>query len=150
MRGCPVGCRFCQAGYVYRPTRERDPNQVRDTVVRSVRATGYDSFSLSSLNTGEYGAVHPLLFDLMDRFEPENVSVSLSSMHASTMTEGLAQQIRRVRKSGFTIAPEAGTQRLRDVINKNLDEAQILNACRLAFEAGWDLIKLYFMIGVPT
>jgi radical SAM superfamily enzyme YgiQ (UPF0313 family) len=145
-----VGCRFCQAGYVYRPTRERDPNQVRDTVVRSVRATGYDSFSLSSLNTGEYGAVHPLLFDLMDRFEPENVSVSLSSMHASTMTEDLAKQIRRVRKSGFTIAPEAGTQRLRDVINKNLDEAQILNACRLAFEAGWDLIKLYFMIGLPT
>ncbi|HEX5042651.1 MAG TPA: TIGR03960 family B12-binding radical SAM protein [Candidatus Polarisedimenticolaceae bacterium] len=150
MRGCPVGCRFCQAGYVYRPTRERDPNQVRDTVVRSVRATGYDSFSLSSLNTGEYGAVHPLLFDLMDRFEPENVSVSLSSMHASTMTEDLARQIRRVRKSGFTIAPEAGTQRLRDVINKNLSEAQILTACRLAFEAGWDLIKLYFMIGLPT
>ena len=150
MRGCPVGCRFCQAGYVYRPTRERDPNQVRDTVVRSVRATGYDSFSLSSLNTGEYGAVHPLLFDLMDRFEPESVSVSLSSMHASTMTEDLARQIRRVRKSGFTIAPEAGTQRLRDVINKNLSEAQILEACRLAFEAGWDLIKLYFMIGLPT
>ena len=150
MRGCPVGCRFCQAGYVYRPTRERDPNQVRDTVIRSIRATGYDEFSLSSLNTGEYGAVHPLLFDLMDRFEPERVSVSLSSMHASTMTPELAQQVRRVRKSGFTIAPEAGTQRMRDVINKNLSEAQILEACRLAFEAGWDLIKLYFMIGLPT
>jgi radical SAM family uncharacterized protein/radical SAM-linked protein len=150
MRGCPVGCRFCQAGYIYRPTRERDPNQVRDTVIRSVRSTGYDEFSLASLNTGEYGSVQPLLFDLMDRFEPESVSVSLSSMHASTMTEELAQQVRRVRKSGFTIAPEAGTQRLRNVINKNLDEAQILNACRLAFEAGWDLIKLYFMIGLPT
>lgn len=150
MRGCPVGCRFCQAGYVYRPTRERDPNQVRDTVIRSVRATGYDEFSLASLNTGEYGAIHPLLFDLMDRFEPESVSVSLSSMHASTMTRELAEQVRRVRKSGFTIAPEAGTQRLRNVINKNLDEAQILEACRLAFEAGWDVIKLYFMIGLPT
>jgi radical SAM-linked protein len=150
MRGCPVGCRFCQAGYIYRPTRERDPNQVRDTVVRSVRSTGYDQFSLASLNTGEYGAIQPLLFDLMDRFEPESVSVSLSSLHASTMTEDLARQVRRVRKSGFTIAPEAGTQRLRNVINKNLDEAQILNACRLAFEAGWDLIKLYFMIGLPT
>ena len=150
MRGCPVGCRFCQAGYIYRPTRERDPNQVRDTVIRSVRATGYDAFSLASLNTGEYGAVEPLLFDLMDRFEPESVSVSLSSLHASTMTEDLARQVRRVRKSGFTIAPEAGTQRLRNVINKNLDEAQILNACRLAFEAGWDQIKLYFMIGLPT
>jgi radical SAM-linked protein len=150
MRGCPVGCRFCQAGYIYRPTRERDPNQVRDTVIRSVRSTGYDQFSLASLNTGEYGAVQPLLFDLMDRFEPESVSVSLSSMHASTMTEELARQVRRVRKSGFTIAPEAGTQRLRNVINKNLNEDQILNACRLAFEAGWDLIKLYFMIGLPT
>ncbi len=150
MRGCPVGCRFCQAGYIYRPTRERDPNQVRDTVIRSVRATGYDQFSLASLNTGEYGAVQPLLFDLMDRFEPESVSVSLSSLHASTMTEDLARQVRRVRKSGFTIAPEAGTQRLRNVVNKNLNEEQILNACRLAFEAGWDLIKLYFMIGLPT
>jgi radical SAM family uncharacterized protein/radical SAM-linked protein len=150
MRGCPVGCRFCQAGYVYRPTRERDPNQVRDTVIRSIRATGYDEFSLASLNTGEYGAIHPLLFDLMERFEPERVSVSLSSMHASTINEELAREVRRVRKSGFTIAPEAGTQRLRNVINKNLDEAQILNACRLAFEAGWDVIKLYFMIGLPT
>jgi radical SAM family uncharacterized protein/radical SAM-linked protein len=150
MRGCPVGCRFCQAGYVYRPTRERDPNAVRDAVIRSVRATGYDGFSLSSLNTGEYGAVHPLMFDLMDRFEPERVSVSLGSMHASTMTEELAREVRRVRKSGFTIAPEAGSQRLRDVINKNLSEDQILEACRLAFEAGWEQIKLYFMIGLPT
>jgi radical SAM-linked protein len=150
MRGCPVGCRFCQAGYVYRPTRERDPNQVRDTVVRSVRATGYDQFSLASLNTGEYGAIHPTMYDLMDRFEQERVSISLSSMHASTITPELAEQVRRVRKSGFTIAPEAGTQRMRDVINKNLSEEQILTACRLAFEAGWDQIKLYFMIGLPT
>ncbi|RKZ14589.1 B12-binding domain-containing radical SAM protein [bacterium] len=149
MRGCPVGCRFCQAGYVYRPTRERDPNQVRDTVIRSVRATGYDQFSLSSLNTGEYGAVQPLIVDLMDRFEPEKVSINLSSMHASTITPELAAQLRRVRKSGFTIAPEAGTQRMRDVINKNLNEEQILEACRLAFDAGWNLIKLYFMIGLP-
>jgi radical SAM family uncharacterized protein/radical SAM-linked protein len=150
MRGCPVGCRFCQAGYVYRPTRERDPNQIRDTVVRSLRATGYDQFSLSSLNTGEYGSIHPVMFDLMDRFEPENVSISLSSMHASTITPELAEQVRRVRKSGFTIAPEAGSQRMRNVINKNLEEEEILTACRLAFEAGWDAIKLYFMIGLPT
>ena len=86
----------------------------------------------------------------MDRFEPEKVSINLSSMHASTITPELAAQVRRVRKSGFTIAPEAGTQRMRDVINKNLDEEQILTACRLAFEAGWDHIKLYFMIGLPT
>ena len=150
MRGCPVGCRFCQAGYVYRPTRERDPNQLRDTVIRSVRGTGYDQFSLSSLNTGEYGAIHPVMTDLMDRLEPESVSISLSSMHASTITPQLSEQVRRVRKSGFTIAPEAGSQRLRNVINKNLDEEQIVTACRLAFAAGWDLIKLYFMIGLPT
>jgi len=150
MRGCPVGCRFCQAGYVYRPTRERDPNQLRDTVIRSVRGTGYDQFSLSSLNTGEYGAIHSVMFDLMDRFESEKVSISLSSMHASTITPELAAEVRRVRKSGFTIAPEAGSQRMRNVINKNLDEEQILTACRLAFEAGWDVVKLYFMIGLPT
>ncbi len=150
MRGCPTGCRFCQAGYVYRPTRERDPNGLRDTVVRSIRATGYDEFSLASLNSGEYGAIVPLLLDLMDRFEPESVSVSLSSLHASSLTRELAEQVRRVRKSGFTIAPEAGTQRLRDAINKNLTEEQILEACRLAFEAGFDLLKLYFMIGLPT
>jgi radical SAM-linked protein len=123
---------------------------VRDTVIRSVRGTGYDQFSLSSLNTGEYGAIQPVMFDLMDRFEPEKVSISLSSMHASTITPELAAQVRRVRKSGFTIAPEAGTQRLRDVINKNLSEQQILDACRLAFEAGWDHVKLYFMLGLPT
>jgi radical SAM family uncharacterized protein/radical SAM-linked protein len=150
MRGCPVGCRFCQAGYVYRPTRERRPEDVKDAVVRSIRATGYDEFSLASLNTGEYGAIRPLLLDLMSRFEPEWVSASLSSLHASTMTAELVEQIRRVRKSGFTIAPEAGTQRLRDVVNKNLTEEQILQACRLAFEAGWDAIKLYFMVGLPT
>lgn len=150
MRGCPVGCRFCQAGYVYRPARERHPDSVRETVVRSLRATGYDEFSLASLNSGEYGAIRPLLLDLMDRLEGDSVSASLSSLHASTLTRDLAEQARRVRKSGFTIAPEAGTQRLRDAVNKNLDEAQILEACRAAFEAGWEQIKLYFMIGLPT
>ncbi|MDQ7006489.1 MAG: TIGR03960 family B12-binding radical SAM protein [Acidobacteriota bacterium] len=149
-RGCPVGCRFCQAGYIYRPTRERDPAQVREGVRRSIEATGYDEFSLTSLNTGEYGAIEPLLTQLMDEMEPRSVSVGLSSLHASTMTENLAAQVRRVRKTGFTIAPEAGSQRLRDVINKNLTEAQILEATRLAFEAGWTTIKLYFMIGLPT
>jgi len=122
MRGCPVGCRFCQAGYAYRPTRQRDPEQVRDTAIRSVRATGYDQFSLSSLNSGEYAAIQPVMIDLMERFEPERVSLSLSSLHASTITPELASHLRKVRKSGFTIAPEAGTQRLRDVINKNLDD----------------------------
>lgn len=149
-RGCPVGCRFCQAGYIYRPTRERDPETILEGVRRSVAATGYDEFSLTSLNTGEYGAIEALLTRLMDEMEPRSVSVGLSSLHASTMTENLAEQVKRVGKTGFTIAPEAGSQRLRDVINKNLTEEQILEATRLAFDAGWVSVKLYFMIGLPT
>ena len=150
MRGCPTGCRFCQAGYLYRPTRERNPAAVREGVRASIAATGYDEFSLTSLNSGKYGAMLPLLTALMDEMAPRRVSVGLSSLHATTLSEELAAQVRRVRKTGFTMAPEAGSQRLRDVINKNLDEEQILRAARLAFEAGWDLVKLYFMIGLPT
>ena len=150
MRGCPVGCRFCQAGYVYRPTRERRPEAVSEGVARSLASTGFDQFSLTSLNTGEYGAVEPLLSEMMDAMEPKQISVSLGSLHATTLTENFAAQVKRVRKSGFTIAPEAGSQRLRDVINKNLGEEDILEASRLAFEAQWKNIKLYFMIGLPT
>lgn len=150
MRGCPVGCRFCQAGYIYRPTRERNPREVAEGVRRSVASTGYDEFSLTSLNTGEYGAIEPLLTRLMDEMEPQSVAVGLSSLHATTLTETLVEQVKRVRKTGFTMAPEAGSQRMRDVINKNLTEDDVLRAARLAFEGGWDLIKLYFMIGLPT
>ena len=150
MRGCPVGCRFCQAGYIYRPTREREPLDIKRTVERSVEATGYDEFSLSSLNTGEYGAIQPLLTQMMDGFEPRKVAVSLGSLHATTLTAELAEQVKRVRKTGFTIAPEGGTQRIRDVINKNLTEEDILNAARHAYRAGWEDMKLYFMIGQPT
>ena len=150
MRGCPVGCRFCQAGYIYRPTRERDPGEVVRAVERSLESTGYDEFSLTSLNTGEYGAIQPVLTRLMDEYEPRNVSAAVSSLHATTLTAELAQQIKRVRKTGFTIAPEGGTQRMRDVINKNLTEEDILNAALHAYEAGWEILKLYFMIGQPT
>ncbi len=150
MRGCPVGCRFCQAGYIYRPTRERNPAHVAQGVRDSVAATGYDEFSLTSLNTGEYGAIEPLITTLMDEMAPKHVSVGLSSLHATTLTETLIEQVKRVRKTGFTMAPEAGSQRMRDVINKNLTEEDILRAARLAFEGGWELIKLYFMIGLPT
>ncbi len=150
MRGCPVGCRFCQAGYVYRPTRERNPEHVAQGVRDSIAATGYDEFSLTSLNTGEYGAIEPLITTLMDEMAPKHVSVGLSSLHATTLTETLIEQVKRVRKTGFTMAPEAGSQRMRDVINKNLTEEDILRAARLAFAGGWELIKLYFMIGLPT
>ena len=150
MRGCPVGCRFCQAGYVYRPKRERDPEAIRRLVEDSVAATGYDEFSLSSLNSGAYGAIQQLVTRVMDALEPAKVAVSLSSLHATSLTAELAEQIRRVRKTGFTIAPEGGTQRIRDVINKNLTEEQILHAVRHAFTAGWEDMKLYFMIGLPS
>jgi radical SAM family uncharacterized protein/radical SAM-linked protein len=150
MRGCPVGCRFCQAGYIYRPTRERDPQAIKTGVLGSLQATGYDEFSLTSLNTGEYGAIVPLLTDLMDEAEPRKIAVGLSSLHATTMTESLVEQVKRVRKAGFTIAPEAGSQRMRNVINKNLTEEDILRATRLAYQAGWQSMKLYFMIGQPT
>ena len=150
MRGCPVGCRFCQAGYIYRPTREREPGAIQRTVEASVKSTGYDEFSLSSLNTGEFGAIEPMLTRMMDHFEPQKVAVSLGSLHATTLTAELARQVKRVRKTGFTIAPEGGTQRIRDVINKNLTEEDVLNAARHAWEAGWEVMKLYFMIGQPT
>ncbi len=150
MRGCPVGCRFCQAGFVYRPSRGRDADLVVDGVRRSVTATGFDEFSLTSLNSGRYLPLEAVLARLMDDMAGQGVSAGLSSLHATTLTENLVRQVRRVRKTGFTIAPEAGSQRLRDVINKNLTEDQILEAARLAFEAGWTLLKLYFMIGLPT
>lgn len=150
MRGCPVGCRFCQAGFVYRPTRERDPAGVFSGVQRSLDLTGYDEFSLASLNTGEYGAIRPLMRALMDQVSPQKIAAGLSSLHASTLSEDLVEQIKRVRKTGFTIAPEAGSQRLRDAINKNLREEDILQATGLAFRSGWQLLKLYFMIGLPT
>ena len=145
-----MGCRFCQAGYIYRPTREREPGEVVRAVQRSLESTGYDEFSLTSLNTGEYGAIQSVLRRLMDEYEPRNISAAVSSLHATTLTAELAEQIKRVRKTGFTIAPEGGTQRMRDVINKNLTEEDILNAARHAYTAGWEVLKLYFMIGQPT
>ncbi len=150
MRGCPVGCRFCQAGFLYRPSRERGADMVVDGVRRSVTATGFDEFSLTSLNSGRYPPLEAVLTRLMDDMAGQGVSAGLSSLHATTLTENLVRQVKRVRKTGFTIAPEAGSQRLRDVINKNLTEDDILEAARLAFEAGWTLLKLYFMIGLPT
>src|SRR5206468_8744762 len=118
MRGCPVGCRFCQAGYIYRPTRERDPREVVRAVEASLDSTGYDEFSLTSLNTGEYGAIHAVLTRLMDEYEPRHVSAAVSSLHATTLTAALAEQIKRVRTTGVTIPPESGTPPMRDVIHQ--------------------------------
>jgi radical SAM-linked protein len=150
MRGCVKGCRFCQAGYVYRPLRERDPKQLAEQTTELLRRTGYEEVSLLSLSTGDYSGVNPLLKELMDRLAPERVAVSLPSTRVDALSPRLLEQIRRVRKTGFTLAPEAGTQRLRDVIQKEYREEELLDAARLFAELGWRSLKLYFMIGLPS
>ncbi len=148
-RGCARGCRYCQAGMIYRPVRERAPGAVLDYVEEALAATGYEEVSLLSLSVGDYGPLAPLLKELMDRLAPRRVAVSLPSMRADTLTPEIMAQIQRVRRTGLTLAPEAGSERLRRVINKNLPEEAIMAAARQAFGAGWNLLKLYFMIGLP-
>jgi radical SAM family uncharacterized protein/radical SAM-linked protein len=149
-RGCTRGCRFCQAGMIYRPVRERSPEQLMSLAARSIAATGYEDISLLSLSTGDYGCIAPLIEQLMVSFESDNIAVSLPSLRAGTLTPELMKLIKKVRKTGFTIAPEAGSQRLRDVINKNISEDEIVKTVQNAFDLGWQVIKLYFMIGLPT
>lgn len=149
-RGCVDGCRFCQAGTIYRPVRERDPKQIVDTIIDGIEKGGYDETSLTSLSTADYTCLEPLVKMLGQELERRKVSFSVSSLRASGVTESLAREIARVRKTGFTIAPEAGTQRMRDVINKNITEQDVMNSCSVAFEEGWSAMKMYFMIGLPT
>ena len=149
-RGCGRGCRYCQAGMIYRPVRERDPSQVLAWVEAALAATGYAEVSLLALSAGDYACLPGLLQDLMDRLAPRQVAVSLPSLRADTLTPEMMAQIQRVRRTGLTLAPEAGSPRLRQVINKNLSEEAILASARQAFAAGWQLLKLYFMIGLPT
>ncbi|VEN72800.1 B12-binding domain-containing radical SAM protein [Candidatus Desulfarcum epimagneticum] len=149
MRGCCRGCRFCQAGMIYRPVRERSVGRLLDFSAKSLDATGYDELSLLSLSTGDFSRLTPLMEGLMRRHEKERVAVSLPSLRADALTPGLMELIKRVRKTGFTIAPEAGTQRMRDVINKNISEDEIVSTVRHAFSLGWQVIKLYFMVGLP-
>jgi radical SAM family uncharacterized protein/radical SAM-linked protein len=149
-RGCTRGCRFCQAGMIYRPVRERSPQHLLSMSARSIAATGYEDISLLSLSTGDYGCIIPLMEGLMGRFTSNNIAVSLPSLRAGTLTPELMALIKKVRKTGFTIAPEAGSQRLRDVINKNITEKEIADTVKDAFNMGWQVIKLYFMIGLPT
>src|SRR5438309_3885359 len=150
MRGCVKGCRFCQAGYVYRPLRERNPERVVEDTTRLMARTGYEEVSLLSLSTGDYSGVNPVLKELMDRLAPERVAVSLPSTRVDALSPRILEQIRRVRKTGFTLAPEAGTQRLRDVIQKEYREEELLGAARLFADLGWRSLKLYFMIGLPS
>lgn len=149
-RGCMEGCRFCQAGIIYRPLRERRPSDIYRCIMRGIQTTGYDDVSLTSLSAGSYCGLGPLVETLMEELEERKVSLSLSSIRADALSDKLARQVGRVRRTGFTIAPEAGTQRLRDVINKGITEADILQSAVNAFRNGWHQIKMYFMIGLPT
>jgi len=149
-RGCTRGCRFCQAGMLYRPVRERSAQTLAALSRDSLKLTGYEDLSLLSLSTGDYSHIADLMEYLMATCENQHVAISLPSLRAGTLTPELMQQIKKVRKTGFTIAPEAGSQRLRDVINKNISQADIQNTVDDAFSLGWRLVKLYFMTGLPT
>ncbi len=148
-RGCTRGCRFCQAGYIYRPVREREPQQLLEAALTGIAATGLEELALLSLSSGDYTCIEPLAQALMDALEQRKVSLSLPSLRVDSLTGGLVAQIKRVRKTGFTLAPEAGSQRLREGINKDLSEEQILETARTVYGLGWRLIKLYFMLGLP-
>ena len=149
-RGCIRGCRFCQAGFIYRPVREKSV----ETICRQAKAlcdnTGYDEISLSSLSTSDYRDLEKLLNSLLEWTQKDKVSLSLPSLRIDNFSEELLEKINHVRKSGLTFAAEAGTQRLRDVINKNITEEEIIRTCKTAFEGGYTAVKLYFMMGLPT
>lgn len=148
-RGCSRGCRFCQAGMIYRPVRERSLSNLTRLCESALDATGYDDLSLLSLSTGDYSCLAPLMKELVGAHQKDPVALSLPSFRAGTLSPEMMTIVRKVRKTGFTIAPEAGSERLRRVINKNITEAEILDTVAHAFDLGWRLVKLYFMIGLP-
>ena len=150
MRGCTQGCRFCQAGYWYRPVREHDPAKVVERVEKQIGETGFEEVGLLSLSTADYSQVEPLVYHLADALQERRVSVNLPSLRADAFSVGLAEAVSRVRKSGFTFAPETGSDRLRRVINKTFTNADMIKAAEAAFAKGWNAIKVYAMIGLPT
>lgn len=149
-RGCPRGCRFCQAGHTYRPLRTKTPEVLRKQAEAVLKNSGYEEISLSSLSTSDYGELSMLTNEMLDYCEPRHISLSLPSLRADSFNAELMERVQKVRKSGLTFAPEAGSARLRDVINKNLAEEDLMRACEIAFRGGWNNLKLYFMIGLPT
>ncbi len=150
LRGCIRGCRFCQAGFIYRPFREKEPDTLNENAHTLCRNTGYDEVSLTSLSTSDYSRLEALLEKMLPWSGEEKTNLSLPSLRVDGFSEELAEKIAQVRKSGLTFAPEAGTQRMRDVINKNLTEEEIFSTCRAAFAGGYTAVKLYFMMGQPT
>ena len=149
-RGCTRGCRFCQAGMAYRPVRERKPETLKRLARALFDSTGYNEMSLTSLSSADYSCLAPLVDGLLADTKGERVSFSLPSLRIDSFSVDIAERLQQVRKSGLTFAPEAGTQRLRDVINKNVTEEDLLHSVRTAFEQGWKAVKLYFMMGLPT
>ncbi|MCI8442827.1 MAG: TIGR03960 family B12-binding radical SAM protein [Provencibacterium sp.] len=150
LRGCIRGCRFCQAGFIYRPLREKHADTLDRDAHALCESTGFEEISLTSLSTSDLTELEPLMDRLLGWTEKEKVNLSLPSLRIDNFSPSLVEKIARVRKSGLTFAPEAGTQRLRDVINKNITEEEIFSSCRAAFEGGYTAVKLYFMIGLPT
>ncbi|MFW6266328.1 MAG: TIGR03960 family B12-binding radical SAM protein [Halanaerobiales bacterium] len=149
-RGCTHGCRFCAAGMSYRPVRERSKENLVELADEILQSTGYEEISLTSLSTADHSEIEELVKILAERYQQKNISISLPSLRVDEFSVELAREVQRVRKTGLTFAPEAGTQRLRDVINKGVKEENLYTAVRAAFNAGWHRIKLYFMIGLPT
>lgn len=150
LRGCIRGCRFCQAGFLYRPFREKSVDTICGQAKALCENTGYEELSLASLSTSDHSKIDPMLTSLLEYTEKERVNLALPSLRVDNFTDSLLEKIKKVRKSGLTFAPEAGTQRLRDVINKNVSEEEVMSTCRIAFEGGYTNVKLYFMLGLPT
>jgi len=148
-RGCIRGCRFCQAGMIYRPVREKSVDTLLNDACALINSTGYEEMGLSSLSTSDYTQLETLTDKLLSLTEKEKVSLSLPSLRVDNFSLDLMERVQKVRKSGLTFAPEAGSQRMRDVINKNVSEEDLINSATLAFEGGWNNVKLYFMIGLP-
>lgn len=150
LRGCSRGCRFCQAGVIYRPVREKKPETILRQAGELIDSTGYDEISLTSLSTSDYTPVGRVITEIIDKYADRGVGVSLPSLRVDSFSVDLAKQVQRVRRSSLTFAPEAGTQRLRNVINKGVTEEDLMDTAMAAFEGGWQSLKLYFMIGLPT
>ena len=149
-RGCIRGCRFCQAGFLYRPIREKSPEVVEEQCKKLCETSGYDEISLCSLSTSDYTGLQPLLNSMLDWTTKEKINVALPSLRVDNFSDELMEKLAVVRRSSLTFAPEAGTQRLRDAINKNVTEADVMSTVDKAFAGGWTAVKLYFMIGLPT
>lgn len=150
MRGCIRGCRFCQAGMIYRPTRERDVEALKDYAYKMLKSTGHEEISLSSLSSSDYSGLKELVLFLIEEFKGRGINISLPSLRIDAFSLDVMEKVQDIRKSSLTFAPEAGSQRMRNVINKGLTEEEILKGAGQAFEGGWNKVKLYFMLGLPT